>query len=271
MGLASVSPLILPPSPSILLGGAATDVIDIGSGSTLDDLDPFTYLIWLNTTTITANRVLFRKIQTGVKVLQISGTSGDVQLAVSRAGGTTNYTTNSTPLAPTGTPTFLAATYNSAAAAGEVHNIFKGTLAAPATECTYGTATDGSGASTTDATGNQTIGGRAGASNAFPGLLYFSAILNRELSLDVIRFFQWWMLDWRRDPVIYPGLVAAHAYGVNGSGVQRDLTGNKNDGTVTGGTVNRGIVRPSRQRIVYAQTEPPAAGGAARRRIRLTT
>jgi hypothetical protein len=263
VGLLTLSPLVLPPPPSLLLGGAATDLLVLGSGSSIDDLDPFTILFWLNPTTLTGGRTLFRKAGTGIKVAQVSGTSGDIQVQIQRAGGFTNYTTNSTPLAPTGTWIFLAITYNSGASAGQVHNVYKGTLSAPATECTYGTASDSSGATLADAAGDLHVCGRGGASNAFQGPLASTALLNRELSLAEIRFFQWLMLEWRSDPVIYPGLVAAHAYGVNGSGTQRDLTGNKNDGTVTGATVNRGIVRPARQRIVYVQTDPPSGGDVA--------
>lgn len=270
MGLAAVSPLILPPSLGLTLGGAATDVINLGSGTSIDDLDPFTFLYWINPTTLTGGRLLFRKAGVGIKLLQISGTSGDVALQVQRAGGFTNYTTNTTPLSALGTPVFLAGTYNSAAGAGQIHNIYKGTIAVPATECTYGTATDSSGATLADAAGDLNMGGRAGASTAFQGLFYTTAVFNRELTLAEIRFFQWWMLGWYSDSVIYPGLVAAHVYGVNGSGTQRDLTGNKNDGTVTGGTVSRGMNVPARSRIMYLPVTPPA-GGAVRRRIRLCT
>jgi hypothetical protein len=238
---------------ALTLGGAASDVINIGSGASLDDLDPFTYLVWLNPTTLTANRVLFRKIQTGVKILQLSNGSGDLQFAVSRSGAATNYTTNSSPLAATGTWIFLAATYNSAASAGQVHNIYKGTLTAAATECTYATATDGSGGSTTDATGDQSIGGRVGASSAFQGAIAVAAIFNRELTLGEI-------LSWQFDPRVMAGCVAFHHFGFNGVSTQPDYSGRGNAGTVTGATVSAHVPlkRPFLRRTNYV---PVASGG----------
>lgn len=250
---------IIAPQSALLNGAVNTDLVDIGGGASITDLDPFTLLWWGNVNTLTNQRVLYRKFGgVGLKLWRLSGTTGDVQMFVTRATTSTSYITNNTPLATLNSWVFLAASYSSAASAGQVVNIYKGDLVLPATECTYGTATDGSGSTTADATGNGAIGGGIAQTQSIQSTMSRFAICNRELSLNEVRLFQRWMLEWMRERVGYPGLVAAHALGANGLGLQSDLTGNKNDGTITGSSITRGIARPARNRILYAPM--PSAG-----------
>jgi hypothetical protein len=260
VGLFTLSPLIAPPSAALTFGANVADAVDIGSNNIIDDtpgVNAGALFAWLRFTTFTSNRGIFQKFSGGSTNFRISGTSGDVQFACTRATTITSYITNNTPLV-LGAWGFVAATYDPAAT--PTTHIYGGSLVLPATECTYGTAQDGSGAVSTNAAANGKIGNNGGTTAAMQGDFGAFGIANRIPSLAEIRMIQRWMLEWYMSPVIYPGLIAAYALGANGTKVQRDLTGNKNDGTVSGPTVTRGIARAPRQRIIYIPA--PATTGA---------
>lgn len=242
--------------------GSATEWINLGAGASLGDLDPFTLLYWLNPTTLTGGRLLYRKAGTGIKLFTLNGTGGNVQMQFQRAGGFTNYLTNDTPLASTGSWIFLAGDYDSSAAAGEIHNIYKGTLTAAATECTYGTATDSSGATLADAAGDFIVGGRVSQPNAFQGAIAIHAVFNRKLTLAEIVSWQW-------QPRMMSGCVALHHFGFNGTSTQPDYSGNGNSGSVSGPTQSAHV--PLGQPFTRGVAICPSvvAAAAARRRVRI--
>lgn len=218
------------------LGAASSDVIDVGSGASIDDLDPFSILILCYPTSTTTDLGLWEKSPTNaLKKVFLRKLTG-VGLYVARA------TSASYRYPDTGTGhvvvanqwQMFAATFNSAASP---NSVLYGSLASDPVKA-YTTFTtqnaDGSGALTSDAAdtarwGNWYIG--AGSlTSAFQGILAIGAVVNRVLTLDEIR-------DWQFNPRWIPGTVDFHHFGANGTGVQQDLSGNKNDGTVTGATV----------------------------------
>lgn len=222
----------------LTFGANTTDNVDCGSAAALDDKTSGTWLIWCRPTTLTTGKALCGKDDNaspfGSNVIRLSGASGDLQTFITRATTSTNYITNTTPLSATGTSACIAAQWDTGAAAGELVNIHKGLVGATMAEATYGTATDGSGAQTGDAAATFVIGNRRnGGTAAFQGDIYLLAWYNGVLSAADIE-------KWRLRPVnivLGSSCLGAWILGNNGStGSQADLTGNGNNGTVTGAT-----------------------------------
>ncbi len=216
---------------ALTFGANLTDRVNIGSAAVIDNLNPFTWFMWLNANTITASRVFACKGLSGTnqKLCGFSGGSGNVIVQVTRASVSTQYITNTTPLSSTGTWYCLAVTFDSGAAAGQVVNIYTGTLTSPLTEATYGTATDGSGGVSSDASSNFFWGNRSNFDLPFQGDIAIGMIFNRALSLGELKSLQW-------RPRMISGCVDFQILGYNGTGSQPDWSGNGNAGTVTGAT-----------------------------------
>lgn len=208
--------------------GASTDDVDHGSGSSLDDLDPFTWLIVCRPTAFTNNRRIAAKGGTN-KMLHINGTGGDIRAFVNRA--TVNHSSIGSGVLTSGEWAFLAWVFDTAAGAGEITNLYHGTLAALMTEVSYGAVTDGSGAPNTEASANFVMGNNAaGASVGFEGDIAVGAILNVALTLGQIQ-------SWHYRVRNLTNMVLYTHYGFNGTGSQVDWSGNGNSGTVGGTTV----------------------------------
>lgn len=212
---------------ALTFGGAISDRVDHGSAASLDDLDPYTYLLWVYPTTLTNNRGFVGKGNT-TKNFKLNGTGGNLQIVVARATTSTSYITNDTPLSTLNKWYCIATSFESAAAAGEVVNIYSGDLSTTVAERTYGTSTDGSGAVTTDASASLIVGNNA-SGTAFQGRIAVCLIWNRKLTLGEIK-------DQQFHPHKTSGCVLYSICGYNGTGTQADLSGSGNNGTVTGAT-----------------------------------
>lgn len=214
---------------ALTLGAATSDRVDHGSAASLDNLDPFTMMMWLRVTSLTANR-RFHEKNAAVNRSFLSGGTGNISVDRGRSGGTAIYVTNDTPLTLNAWQ-LLAFTFDTGAGAGEVINIYMGDLTTLAVESTYGSTADGSGAISTDAAGNLVVGNRSSTFNrAFPGDIAVVTYVNAVLSLNQIR-------DWQFRPRQLVNSVLYSHYGFNGTGTQPDWSGNGNSGTVTGATV----------------------------------
>lgn len=214
---------------SLRLGGAITDRINIGSGVSIDNLNPMTILAWVYPTTLTTNRTIYFKGPSGSsrRLLRLADTAGNIQYAVIRAS-LTNYVTNSAPLANLDRWYLVAATFDSTAAAGEIVNIYVGTEKALASEATYGTATDGSGAVTDDAADDAIWGNVATLDLSWQGLLGYGAVFNLVLPPAEIH-------RWQGRSAPRAGCRDFHKFGgVLGAGRQLDESGYGNHGVVTG-------------------------------------
>lgn len=214
---------------SLTFGAATSDRVDCGSAATLNNLDPFTWMGAVYPTTLTDTRKISTK--GGNKRWEISGTAGNIRLRVAQATTAADYTTNTTPLATLNKWYFIAVSYNSAGAAGQMINIYTGDWATAMSEATYGVATDGVGAVTSDAADILMIGNNAGGTLAFQGRIGHFSVYNVELTLAQIeaqRLRQFAAANCRM----------FHQLGFDGTGTQLDKSGNANNGTVTGATVS---------------------------------
>lgn len=216
---------------SLVFGAATTDNVDFGTAGGIANLDPFTMLTWCYPTTLTDARRIWQKgLNTTLKRLNIDGTAGEVRVLIARATTNTDYRTNSTPLTLNAW-NFLAVTFRSAAGAGQVVNIYKGTLIAVAAEATYGTAIDGAGAVGDDSADEYTVANTDNTGGlSFQGRIAYTAYIAAELTLQQIIAQQF-------DPRNLPDTRLSCHLGYAGTGTQPDMSGNGNSGTVNGATV----------------------------------
>jgi hypothetical protein len=220
---------------ALTFGALTTDRVVHGSDASLDNLDPFTCALWVYPTTVTGNRVFLSKSSAAGspngKFFGFEGATTRLQFIQDRVTTDSVYVTNLSALT-TNKWWFIAVSFNSAGAAGEIVNIYQGDLSATLAEGTYSTATDGSGANRDDSAISLAVGNTTPASpaSAFQGRIAWCGVWNRELSLAELRMQQF-------RPHKTSGCVLFTHYGFNGTGAQPDWSGNANAGTVTGATV----------------------------------
>jgi hypothetical protein len=213
-------------------GTAISDRVNCGSGSSVDLLDPFTVMVWARATTAATGFAAFVQkggAASGSRRISLvkSGASANVQVGADRATTDLSYISNSTPLV-SNVPTFIAYTFNSANAANELVNIYTGNLFTPASEVTYGTRNDGTGAFQSDAAQDLYVGNLLAHDSALVGLIWWVQIVAKDLSLTEIRAQQF-------RPCVLPEISRLAMWlGSNGRGGEIDLSGNNNHGTVTG-------------------------------------
>lgn len=222
--------------PGALVFGANTsDRVDFGSPAACDDLDPFTYLVWVFPTTLTGNRCFVAKssnVSVG-KVFNLGGTASRMNLAVSRATTSTSYQSASSTVT-TGAWQLLAVSFNSAAGAGLVGRMYRGTVGALATEVTYAVQTDGSGAVTTDAAETLFVGNHAALILAIQGRIGVAAVFGAELTLAQIQ-------SWQRRPRKTVGANVAKMFTRLGKYGADAIEYTGLTGTVTGATQGDGV------------------------------
>lgn len=204
------------------------DRVDHGSDASLDDLNPFTAIMWVRLTAFTNARSFYAKHSAGNRLI-MDGTGGNIRFDRARNIISAVYITDDTPLS-LNTWHLVAVTYNRAGGAGEVINIYVGSLTAEAVESSYGTSTDGAGAETSDAANNLFVGNISAFNRAPAGRIACFTYVDALLTLSQIR-------SWQFRPRKLVNAVIYSQYGFNGIGTQPDWSGNGNNGTVTTATV----------------------------------
>lgn len=187
--------------------------------------------------TTPAGKVLIQKgpANTGRRIAFFtSGTGGNITALVSRATTSTQYISNNTPASATNTWMFFAVTYNSTNSANNLLHLYSGTLTTAATEVTYGSQVDGSGALSSDSTAFVIGANLEFAGNEYPGRFAVVHLLNTDLSLNQIRAQQF-------KPHVISSSVGLWLLGSNGTGVTPDLSGHGNACTLTGGAAASGF------------------------------
>ncbi len=217
---------------ALTFGAATSDRVDCGVIAAVATPTTWTWYGWVYLTTVTAGRRLFSNSDSsspfGGIDLRINA-SALLRADVARVTTDSQYIASNRALA-TNTWTFVAVTYDSGAAAGELFNIYTGTLTGAAVECTYGTVTDGSGALDVSTAPFCLYGSPlAGGSVALQGRGGVSALFDRAMPLGEILSHQF-------DPRVAAGCVGFWRLGDQGTGTQTDYSGSNNHGTVSGAT-----------------------------------
>lgn len=215
---------------SLLFGGAASDRVNVGSGTVLDNVNQGT-LIALAYPTGSGNGRFYQKGVTGQGPLFFSY-GASLEIARNRA------TTASDALSLVSNFSahalnqwnWYAGVWNTGGANGD-QKLYVGTLTTPFAEpSAYGTQTVGSGAEGDNSAVDAIIGNNSNAALAFPGRIACVIHYNVALTLGQLRAVQF-------GDAVLPGRVGYWELGWNGTGTQPDYSGNGNAGTVTGATV----------------------------------
>jgi len=212
--------------------------LTVTANSTINTLSAWTVIVWVRPEVLMAGRNIASK-HNGISngwIFRYSGAdTTNLQVLADRTVNV-SYITNDAPLTGTvGSWVYYAATFNTSASAGQVVNIYKGTLTQLATERTYSVTTDGSGAVVSDSSRNFMFGNRDEVgvySSSFPGKMAWGMYFNRALTQNEIRSLQF-------NPRPISGCQIYFQMGYNDTGTQRNLCGpNNNSGTVTTATTS---------------------------------
>lgn len=233
---------------SLFFGASTSDKVDCGSAAILDNLpagaNGFTVLTISKRSADGINKSLVSRDGTTTQgwIFTCDGAvNGDLRFIVWRPTRT-DYQTNIACL-PLNEWAFAAVTYNEVDTAECA--IYYGPLNAPAVEATYVLAQNGSGVAGDDSTFLTWIGNLQRApTNPFTGDIGIVAIINRRITLAECE-------DWKNNPRVIAGTILFQRLGENGDGLQLDLSGNGNNGTVTGATVRADppLIRTDKRRL----------------------
>lgn len=218
-------------------GNATTDRVNCGSPAAADDLTALTVIATARLTTLIGGRVLLGKRSGGTFgntgqpgwAFSYNGTTGSLQATWTRA--TTNLIYRSTDnLAPNvGTWYHLAMTIDQGATAGSLARLYGAPVGSPLVETSaYSTAQDGGGAYSSDAAQDLLIGNVASLTLAPDGDIDRVALYTGVLTLDQINA--------QIGRYLHPNLLGHWRPGWGGA--DTDLSGNVNNGTVTGATLS---------------------------------
>lgn len=252
---------------SLSFGANSTDRLDISQASSINLFSVFTYIVWVNTSTITINRTILSRRTTSGGTVQVEFTngSGDITLRVRRVTSAAVYSSNNTPIS-TNAWKFIACTWDINASASNLGHIYIGDLSTIATEVTYGSQSDGSGAADTQ-NGNFFVGNNNAQTTVYQGKIAFLGVWNRVLTLGEV-------IDQQFHRHVTSGCVEFMELGFNGTGTQPDWSGNGNPSiALTGATVSAHVpLGPlfgfdAIQGFAAAAT---VAGHPARRRLNMT-
>jgi hypothetical protein len=227
-------------------------------------IDPISIIVVVRLTTLTDTRRFISKNNAGTGVglrWLISGSSGETQIRVSRATTSLSYITNTAPAAQLGRLLTIGMSFDSAATAGALCQVWSRYDDRKMAAATFGTATDGSGA-ISDTSAEIWHFANAPANNlAMQGDGHRMAIYNRVLGLD----------EWTRaanDPTSVRGLTFLAHPGMDGGAYVAEEIGRQH-GTVTGAVLCPAeplVVPPALpwEFDVEEQAAAPAASSAAR-------
>lgn len=203
----------------------ATDRVDYGTSGTLS-LNPMTVMAWIYSPGDTVADCIVckgRALNNNRRPQFLQENADTLSVTVDRATTDTTYLT-------TGTITldawqFVAFTFDSGASAGEVVNIYSGSLTAAPTEFAYTTSTDGSGAVNASAEAF-VVGNNSPFNTAYEGRIAWVGAWNVVLTADQIK------AQWMRPRVTSGCVVFSHLYG----SAPANLAGNALNGATTGAT-----------------------------------
>lgn len=216
------------------LNFVSTNRVDVGAGTSLDNVTAGTCLVWAKTTNVGgSNQILYRKGAAVGDIYRFSFTGTTLSAVVTRA--TTNLEAaalhaNCNGLAAN-TWVCFCATWNTAGVNGD-QKLFTGTLTSLLAEpSAYSTQAVGSGTAGNNAADSMFIGSTSTGSQPWLGDIAVFQYVNRQMTLGEAR-------AWQFRPSWVSGTVGMWVLGWNGTTNVPDLSGNANTGTITGATVS---------------------------------
>jgi hypothetical protein len=250
---------------SLFFGGATSHRVSLGSPTILDNTNPTSVIVFVYPATVTAGATMYSKISSaGIgRRFKIDTGSGPLNWRVSRPTST-NYTTAAAVITAAAHQCFCAV-YNPALT--PVVHIYKGTPSSGMAEVSYNTTTDGAGTvgpSETDDTFLAMIGNDESLVRAFTGDISMVAVFNKVLTIPEMDTIRAMTLSeaqaWDTTPLV-SGCIGFWL--LDSATVVTDLSGQGNNGTVTGATLGSEDwwdVTATRTRTVSASGSIVASG-----------
>lgn len=216
--------------PSALSMTGSTSSVNVGSGSSLDNVQTGSVMAWVKVTSVTSPK--HNVFQKAIAALDSSyqffgigdGTNGNLSFYMNRASADLAITSPS-GTAVTNRWQFVAASWNGSGAKADQH-LYIGDLLTPAAETTYTTQEVGSGAFNSNAAASLYLGNKSNNSAQLTGVMALCVLSNVQLSLDEIRAVQY-------RATIPRGCIGFWRPGMYGRGVVIDESGSGNHGTQT--------------------------------------
>lgn len=227
--------------------------VDFGSGATLDNLAVFTVAFWMTTTSTTAEQVLLSKGPWKLPSFYITR-SGQLRWERDRGTQDTDLRANLSDFTAfaTGTHIFVALVYDAAGTDSD-NKLFVGNLTQACAEpAAYTKVFIGSGALTDDSAETLRLGPAGSATNTLAGTMSWVGLWNRALSSEELHAIQF-----RPRPT--QGCVLFSHLGLDGSGTERDLSGQGNVGTTTTATAT---AERAQYRLFFDAQSATSAGPA---------
>lgn len=248
---------------ALLFGAATTDRVNHGSNAVLDNIGRaaagMTVWLWLRRTSDGNNQHIITKDGAGVTGfnLSVTNTGGEGSPRFIVWHDVTHADYRAVPALPLDTDVFLAATF--LASAAQDISIYAGSLTATVAELSYNATQNAAGTAKEDATIDLYVGNLPRSTTLpFKGRISRVGIVNRALTLGELRTIQFASL--RQCNI--SGTILLCDY--HGTGTQPDLSGEVNNGTVTGASIANHVPLkqpyPSEEWLPYVV----AAGGASK-------
>lgn len=212
-----------------LLFDAITERITIADNASYRDQTAFSAIIIVKRNTLKEATVLDKSSGATRKRFSFYWSStSELEMIVWRATVNATSISNNLTLNSTTIPMIIAMTYNEA---DGIKLYGSDSLQVPLAEATYATQTIGSGATTADS-GVSLLLGNIPSFNLNPALNYsYFHWVNKRCSLSELLQIQYNPCCCLPDSAI---ILQLGIHGANGVGVQKDWSGNGNDGTITG-------------------------------------
>lgn len=212
----------------------STDQVDFGSAALLDNINTGTYFVWLKNDAFAAFEQLINKGNAAGTRHRLgfagAGAPDNFRFLIQRATTPLEIISSDTPFV-SNTWQCVAVTFDSGGGSTD-QKLYVGSLTAPIAEVSsYSIQQAGSGA-VGDDSGDSLLIGNTNQNNVWTGQIAVVAIWNRVLTAAEIRAQQFRPFCKASD-----GCVLFTHLGWAGTGTQPDLSGNGNNGTVTGASL----------------------------------
>lgn len=205
---------------------AGTDFVDVGSATSIDDIDVGTIWAWVRTPAGAANGTIFGKGSQSVFRMTAAGVA---RLNCTRTRATTTMEALAdVPAVGSSEWVFLAAVWDTAGANGD-QKLYGGDLTTIVAEAgAYTTQQVGTGAPSSNAASNGRIGVSSAGTQPFTGRIAVVGLISgRRLSLGELQSLQF-------RPRVVAGTVGLWWPGHDNGTTVPDLSGNLNNGTLNG-------------------------------------
>lgn len=218
----------------LVFTAGGSERVDCGSAAALDDLGTWSVIVWAypTGTSHAANRQMLLKSASGSRFFALSSTGAGRFVIFSDHSTTAGQGLSATSTYSANVWQVFAGTMDTPGGGGNPRLYYSSSPTTALAEVSYATQTKPVGTITTDASGVLLLGNATAFNRGFPGTIGMVALFNAILTLadlEAIRIsprFAW----------TFSSCLGFWKLGMDGTGTQLDLTGNGNDGTVTGAT-----------------------------------